>query len=112
MAQDGGSSGRKRGFESRWGRTLSPTISPVSLAGSKAGRKAPKVTLEDLPLADADVQLLHLCAYRRPGERRVDVDDVAARAVRDAFQQIAAGAVDLCERDEGVPEIVGADRRM
>jgi hypothetical protein len=54
----------------------------------------------------ADLELRDLGAERRPREGRVDVDDVPARAVRDRLQEIAAGAVDLGERDEGAAEIV------
>jgi DNA-binding transcriptional LysR family regulator len=57
---------------------------------------------------ERDPKLGDFRAERRPGDGRVDVDDIPARAVRDGFEQVAAGPVDLSERDEGAPEVVAA----
>src|SRR5437764_1005447 len=78
----------------RWGRTLSPTVPPISLRGSKTGSKRSRLSVENGarrsrflrpqfrdPSGDlADLELRDLGAKRGPGERRVDVDDVPARA--------------------------------
>jgi hypothetical protein len=90
-------------FESRWGRYLSPTLPRTFPSGSKLGSK---LSLDHLAFAHVDLELRDLGAERRPRKRRVDVDDVAARPVRDGLQKIAARAVDLSERDERSPEVV------
>src|SRR4029077_14806168 len=46
-AQDNALSRHERGFESRWGRTLSPTVAPVSLSGSKTGSKRSRFSVEN-----------------------------------------------------------------
>jgi hypothetical protein len=90
-------------FESRWGRTLSPTFPRTFLSGSKLGSK---IGLDHLAFAHVDLELCDLGAQRRPGEGRVHVDDVAARPVRDRLQEIAARAVDLSERHERSAKVV------
>src|SRR5450432_3611266 len=67
----------------RWGRYFSPMSTRTFLSGSKLG-------LDHLPGAHVDLELCDLRAERGPGERRVHVDDVAARPVRDRLQEIAA----------------------
>jgi hypothetical protein len=55
-----------------------PAISRLSLAGSQLGSKAPKISVEKLAFTEVDLDLPDLFARRRPGERGVDADDVAA----------------------------------
>jgi hypothetical protein len=64
--------------------------------------------LDDFALAQLDFQLRDLGAERRPGERGVHADDVAAGAMRDGLQQIAPSAVHERQADEGAPEVVAA----
>jgi hypothetical protein len=61
-------------------------------------------------LRQRDLQLRHLGAQIRPRHRRVDVDDVAARRVRDHLEQIGACTVRARERDERAAQIVAATR--
>src|SRR5205814_5437084 len=93
-------------FDSRWGHSFSPAIAPLSVGGSKRGSKGPEISVEDDALTERDPELLDLRAERRPGEGRVDADDVPARAVADGLEEVAASAVDLGEGHEGAPEVV------
>jgi hypothetical protein len=79
-----------------------PAIASASLTGSKTGSKRFKTWAN----AQGDLELRDLRAEGRPGEGRVHVDDVSARAVGDRLEQIATGAVDLGERDEGAAQIL------
>ena len=85
-----------------------PTISRPLLIGSKLGSKAPEVPVEKDAFAEAYLELPDLLAERRPWERGVDADDVPARAVAHGFQEIAAGAIDLRQGDEGSPQVMAA----
>jgi hypothetical protein len=90
----------------RWGHRFSPAIPRLYVGSRKRSRKASEGGREHDALAQLDPELLHFLAERRPGRRVVDADDVAAWAVRDGLEQVAAGAVCERERDEGAPEIV------
>jgi hypothetical protein len=70
--------------------------------------KTLEIAVENESFAEADLQLGHLPAERRPGQRREDVHDVAARPVRDRFKDVPSRAVHLRERDERATEIVSA----
>jgi len=58
-----------------------PAIAVLSMSGSKAGSKRPKISIEDDALAKADLELRDLDAEVRPGERGVHAHHVAARPV-------------------------------
>ena len=60
----------------------------------------------DLAHFARDLELLDLGAERRPGHRRVDVQDVAARPVGDHFQQVGPSAVHPGKGDEAAPQVV------
>jgi hypothetical protein len=105
-----GDHGRHEGGCGPWGHRFLPALPPFSVGDRQPGSKGPEISVEDEPLADGDPELLDLRAQSRRGKRRVDADDVTARAVRDRLEQIAAGAVDLGERDEGAPQVVAASR--
>ncbi len=65
---------------------------------------------DHLALAERDAELRDLLAEGRPGKRRVEIDDVAARAVRDVLENVLARPIGPGERHERPAEIVNAPR--
>jgi hypothetical protein len=88
-------------FESRWGRSFSPTMSRSSPRSSKGSGKSPLITAEigrdHDAFSDVEPELFHLFAEGRPRKRRVNVDDVSARAVGDRSENIAASQLPFGE---------------
>jgi hypothetical protein len=76
------------------------------VGGSKRGSKGFATTVGKAIGSQLDLELRDLRAESRPGERRIDGDNVSARSVADRLEEIASRAVDLRERDERATEIV------
>ena len=73
-----------------------------------SGSKGLATTVADSIGSELDLQLCDLRAERRPGEGCVHGDDVSPRPVVHRFEEIAACAVDLSERDERATKVMAA----
>src|SRR5450631_4184957 len=91
-------------FNSRWRHSLYPAVSPLYVSGSKGLA----TTVADSFRSQLDLQLCDLRAERGPGEGCVHRDDVSPGPVAHRFEEIAACAVDLSERDEPAAKVMAA----